>query len=122
MENPQDGDGYSDHRDCQREQYQKQGNVAHNVQILPLVVKTMSNSKQDAALQPVEEALALLRSAPVLGGDGQGKRRDPAGSGSGKPPGDVINPLMCAVSGRTVAARIKTSLHGFPFFIDSSRA
>jgi ribosomal protein S7 len=68
MENPQDGDGYSDHHDRQHEQYQKQGNRAHNVQILPLVVKTMSNSKQDAALQAVEEALALLRSAPVLEG------------------------------------------------------
>jgi len=68
MENSQDPDGYSDHHARQREQYQKQGNPAHNVWILPLVVKTMSNSKQHAALQAVEEALALLRSAPVLEG------------------------------------------------------
>jgi len=68
MENPQDGDGNSDHHNRQRKQYQKQGNLAHVVQILPLVVKTMSNSKQRTALQAVEEALALLRSAPVLEG------------------------------------------------------
>jgi len=68
MENPQDGDGYSDLRDRQREQYRKQSNPAHNGQILPLVVKTMSNSKHETALQAVEEALALLRSAPVLEG------------------------------------------------------
>jgi len=69
MENSQDAHGYSDHHDRQCEQYQKQGNPAHNVEILPLVVKTMSNSKQHAALQAVEEALALLRSAPVLEGN-----------------------------------------------------
>ena len=68
MENPQDGGGYSDHHDRQGEQYQKQGNPTHNVEILPLVVKTMSNSKHDTALQAIEEALALLRSAPVLEG------------------------------------------------------
>ena len=68
MENPRDGDGYSDHHDRQREQYQEKGKLAHNVQILPLGVKTMSTSKQGAALQAVEEALALLQSAPVLEG------------------------------------------------------
>ena len=69
MEDSQDADGYSDHHDRQCEQYQKQANPAHNVVILPLVVKTMSNSKQHTALQAVEEALALLRSAPVLEGN-----------------------------------------------------
>lgn len=72
METSEDGDGYSDHHDRQRDQYQKQGNPAHNVQILPLVVRTMSNSKRDSkrdtALKAVEEALALLRPAPVLEG------------------------------------------------------
>ena len=38
------------------------------MQILPLVVKAMSRSKQHTALQAVEEALALLRSASVLEG------------------------------------------------------
>jgi hypothetical protein len=69
MENSQDANGYSDHRDGQWQQYQKQGNPAHNGEILPLVVNTMSNSKQHAALQAVEEALVLLRSAPVLEGN-----------------------------------------------------